>query len=93
VSVQFWQRLPADLQQIFTEVWKENIAAYRANMAAAQARARDLMLSHGVKIAVPSAEEIAAKRGEMLAHQGDLATLSRISPEMVAALAAELSAG
>lgn len=93
VSLEFWQRLPADLQRIFTEVWKENIAAYRTNMAAAQARARDLMLSHGVKIVVPSAEEIAAKRREMLAHQDDLATLSRISPEMVAALATDLSAG
>jgi hypothetical protein len=61
-------------------------------MAAAQSRARDLMVSHGVKIAVPPFEEIAAKRREMLTHQGHLATLSRISSEMVAAVTAELSA-
>jgi C4-dicarboxylate-binding protein DctP len=93
VSLAFWQKLPADLQRVFTDVWKENIAAYRANMAAAQSRARDLMVAHGVKIVVPPIEEIAAKRREMLAHQEQLATLSRISPEMVAAVTAELSAG
>ena len=93
VSLDFWQKLPADLQRIFTEIWQENIAAYRANMAAAQARARDLMLAHGVKIVVPSADEISAKRREMLAHQEHLALLSRISTETVAALTAELSAG
>jgi C4-dicarboxylate-binding protein DctP len=93
VSLAFWQKLPAELQRIFTGVWQENIAAYRANMAAAQARARDLMLSHGITITVPADDALAAKRAEMLAHQDQLAMLSRISPEMVAAVTAELAAG
>ena len=62
-------------------------------MAAAQSRARDLVLSHGIKIVVPPADELAAKRQEMLAQQEHLAMLSRITPEMVAALTAELAAG
>ncbi len=41
VSLAFWQKLSPDLQQVFTDLWRENISAYRANMAAAQARARD----------------------------------------------------
>jgi len=93
VSVDFWRRLPPDLQQIFTDVWRENIAHYRAKMATAQARARDLVLSHGIKIAVPSGDELAAKRTQMLAHQEHLAMLSRITPGMVAAVTAELAAG
>jgi C4-dicarboxylate-binding protein DctP len=93
VSIAFWQKLSPGLQQAFTDIWRENIADYRARMAAAQARARDLVLSHGIKIAVPTADELAAKRQEMLAHQENLATLSRISPEMVAALTAGLAAG
>lgn len=91
VSRDFWQKLAPDLQRIFTDVWRENITDYRARMAVAQAHARDLVQSHGVKIVVPSADELAAKRQQMLAHQEQLATLSRISPEMVAALAAELA--
>jgi C4-dicarboxylate-binding protein DctP len=92
VSLDFWQKLPADLQQILTEIWKENVAAYRANMAAAQARARDLMLAHGIRITVPADDALAAKRGEMLAHQDQVALLSRISSAMVAAVTAELAA-
>jgi TRAP-type C4-dicarboxylate transport system substrate-binding protein len=93
VSLAFWHKLSPDLQQAFTDIWRENIADYRARMAAAQTRARDLVLSHGIKIAVPSAEELAAKRQEMLTQQEHLAMLSRIAPEMVAALTSELAAG
>jgi TRAP-type C4-dicarboxylate transport system substrate-binding protein len=93
VSLDFWRKLSPELQQVFTDAWRENIAAYRANMAAAQSRARDLVQSHRVKIVVPSADDLAAKRQEMLAHQEHLANLSRISPEMVAAVTAELGTG
>jgi C4-dicarboxylate-binding protein DctP len=93
VSLAFWQKLPPELQQAFTDIWRENIADYRARMAAAQSRARDLLLSHGIKIVVPPADELAAKRQEMLAQQEHLAMLSRIAPEMVAALTVELAAG
>jgi len=93
VSLAFWDKLPGDLQQTFTDIWRQNIADYRTKMAAAQARARDLVLSHGIKIVVPEAAELAAKRQEMLAHQEHLAVLSRITPEMVAAVTAELAAG
>ena len=92
VSLDFWQKLSPELQRVFTDVWRQNIADYRAKMAVAQSRARDLVLSHGIKIVVPPVEELAAKRQEMLAHQDQLATLSRISPEMVAALTSELAA-
>ena len=93
VSLAFWQKLTPELQQILTDTWEENIAAYRARMAVAQAQARELVLSHGIRIVVPSAAELADKRQEMLAHQEHLAVLSRISPEMVAAVTSELSAG
>ena len=41
-------------------------------------------------IVVPSAEELAATRKEMMASQEQVAKLSKISPEMVAAIAADL---
>jgi TRAP-type C4-dicarboxylate transport system substrate-binding protein len=91
VSLDFWRKLSPELQQAFTDIWRENIADYRAKMASAQSRARDLVQSHGVKIVVPSAADLAAKRDEMLAQQEQVATLSKISPEMVAAVTAELA--
>src|SRR5262252_5636457 len=91
VSLAVWRKLPPDLQQVFTDVWGESIANYRANMAAAQSRARELVQARGIKIVVPSAEEIRAKRLEMMADQERVAKLSKISSEMVSAVSAELA--
>jgi TRAP-type C4-dicarboxylate transport system substrate-binding protein len=91
VSLDFWRKLTPELQQAFTDIWRENIADYRSRMAAAQTHARELVLSHGITIAVPPPDALAAKREEMLAQQEHLAMLSRISPEMVAAVTAELA--
>jgi TRAP-type C4-dicarboxylate transport system substrate-binding protein len=90
VSLAFWQKLSVDLQQVFTGLWRDNVSGYRADMAAAQSRARELVQAHGIKIVVPSAEELAATRKEMMASQEQVAKLSKISPEMVAAIAANL---
>jgi len=92
VSLAFWQKLSPDLRQLFTDLWKENVAAYRADMAAAQARAREKVQAHGIKIVVPSAEELAATRREMMASQEQVARLSKISSEMVASVSADLAA-
>jgi TRAP-type transport system periplasmic protein len=93
VSLAFWRKLPDDLQEAFSRTWLENIGEYRARMAAAQARARELVRSHGIDIAVPAPEALAAKRQEMLAQQEQVATLARISSDMVAALTAALAVG
>jgi TRAP-type C4-dicarboxylate transport system substrate-binding protein len=93
VSLAFWQKLPADLQQVFTALWRENVSSYRADMAAAQSRARELVQAHGISIAEPSPDELEATRRVMMIHQDEVAKLSKISPEMVAAVSADLSAG
>jgi TRAP-type C4-dicarboxylate transport system substrate-binding protein len=92
VSLAFWRKLSPELQQVFTDVWRQNIADYRASMAAAQSRARELVQARGIKIVVPSAAEIAAKRLEMMAQQERVAKLSKISSEMASAVSAELAA-
>jgi TRAP-type C4-dicarboxylate transport system substrate-binding protein len=91
MSLDFWRKLPPELQQVFTDIWRENIPTYRTYMAAAQSRAREVVQSHGIKIVVPTEEELAAKRRGMLVHQEQLARLSNISPEMVSAVSAELA--
>src|SRR5712664_40150 len=92
VSLAFWQKLSPDLQQAFTELWRDNVAAYRTDMAAAQLRARELVQAHGIQSVVPSAEELAATRRDMTANQEQVAKLSKISPEMVSAVSADLAA-
>jgi TRAP-type C4-dicarboxylate transport system substrate-binding protein len=84
--------LSPDLQQAFTELWRDNVTAYRTDMAAAQSRAREKVQAHGIKIVVPSAEELAATRREMMANQEQVAKLSKISSEMVSAVLADVAA-
>ena len=91
VSLAFWKKLSPDLQALLTELWRENIAAYRANMADAQARAREVMQSHGIAINVPADEDVEATRRRMLADQEQIAKQSKISGEMIAAVSAELA--
>ena len=92
VSFAFWRKLPPDLQQACTDLWYGKIAAWRADMAVAQSRAREAALAHGIRIVVPSAEDLAAKRREMSRHQDHIAMMSRISPEMVATVSGEVDA-
>jgi TRAP-type C4-dicarboxylate transport system substrate-binding protein len=91
VSLALWKKLSPDLQELFTGLWRENISAYRANMAAAQARAREVMQEHGITIVVPAEEQLAATRRQMMANQEQLAKLSKISSEMLSAVSAELA--
>jgi C4-dicarboxylate-binding protein DctP len=92
VSLAFWQKLSGELQQAFTDLWRANIATYRDSMAAAQGHARELAQAHGIEIVTPTAADLSAKRQAMVAQQNQVATLSRISPEMVAAVTAEVAA-
>ena len=93
MSLSFWQKLTPDLQQLLTDLWQERVAIYRAEMAAAQSRARALVEEHGVRIVTPSPDELAAMRHEMMAHQDEVARLSRISPEMLSTVSADIAAG
>ena len=93
VSLAFWQKLTPDLRQTFTDLWQENVAAYRVEMESAQSRARSLLEEHGVGLIAPSLEEVSAMRKEMMARQDEVARLSRISPEMLATLSADAAAG
>jgi TRAP-type C4-dicarboxylate transport system substrate-binding protein len=91
VSLAFWKKLSPDLQQLLTDLWHENIPAYRTNMAAAQARARETIQEHGIVIAMPALEALDATRQKMMAEQDQIVKQSKISAEMLAAISTELS--
>jgi hypothetical protein len=61
-------------------------------MAAAQSRAREKLQAHGIEIVLPSPEQLAAMRRQMMANQDQVAKLSKISSEMVSTVSAELAA-
>jgi TRAP-type C4-dicarboxylate transport system substrate-binding protein len=90
VSLGFWNKLPADLQELMTTLWKENIATYRANMAAAQTQARKTLEEHGVKFFDPSPQQIADLRKRMMAEQDRLAKDIKMSPDLVKMVMADV---
>src|ERR1700743_8517 len=73
MSQVFWDKLSPELQKIMTDVWAQNIPAYRTNMAAAQAKARTTLEEHGVKFSDPTPEQTAEARKLMLVEQDQLA--------------------
>ncbi|MCJ2072427.1 TRAP transporter substrate-binding protein DctP [Methylobacterium sp. J-030] len=88
VSLAFWNRLTPDLQAKMTALWTDGIGRWRADMAAAQDRARETMLTHRVSFAAPDADEIAATRKRMLAEPDGATAGVKVSPELLAAIKA-----
>ena len=86
LSHAFWNKLPADLQKLMTDVWAETIPTYRANMGAAQDKARGTLESHGVKFFDPTPEQTVALRNAMLKEQDQVAKDLKIAPETVEAM-------
>jgi TRAP-type C4-dicarboxylate transport system substrate-binding protein len=93
MSQVFWDKLSPDLQKIMTDVWAQNIPAYRANMAAAQSKARTTLEEHGVKFSDPTPEQTAEARKQMLVEQDQLAKDIKVAPEMVKLIMAEVGSG
>jgi len=69
VSLAFREKLSHELQKLMTELWAANIPTYRANMAAAQAKARKTLEEHGVKFTDPTPRQNDAERQKMLPEQ------------------------
>lgn len=90
VSHTFWTALPVDLQTVMTEVWAENIPAYRTNMAAAQERGRATMESHGVKFTDITPDQAKEVRDRMLKEQDEVAKELRISTAIQKLMAQDL---
>ena len=89
----FWDKLSPDLQKMMTDIWAQNIPTYRANMAAAQTKARTTLEEHGVKMADPTPEQSAAERKKMMVEQDQLAKDIKVDPEMVKLIMAEVGSG
>jgi len=83
VSKAFWDKLPADLQAVMSQVWAENIPTYRFNMNAAQERARGTLESHGVTFSDLTSTQATDIRSEMLKEQDQVAKELKVSPEIV----------
>jgi len=83
VSMAFWNKLPAYLQKLMTDLWEQNIGTYRANMMKLQIEARKTMQSKGVTFCDPTPDQITANRKMLTAAEDQLIKDAKLSPEIV----------
>ena len=83
VNLKFWESLPADLQKIMLEVWKEHVPKQREIARREQKEAEEIMKSKGVEIYKPSDEELARWRKHIMPIQDKLAKDLKHDPELV----------
>jgi TRAP-type C4-dicarboxylate transport system substrate-binding protein len=83
VNGAFWNKLPPGLQKLMTDLWAENIPAYRKNQGSNQERAQGTLESHGVRFANLTDAQATDIRNQMLKEQDDVAKELKITPEMV----------
>ena len=93
VSQVFWDKLAPDQQKMLTDLWAQNVPTYRANMVAAQIKARKTLEEHGIKFSDPTADQTAAERKRMVAEQDQVAKDIKVSPDMVKLIMAEAGSG
>ena len=93
ISQSFYKKLPPDLQAMVLDVWKENTAAYRARMEAAQTEARRTLEAHGIVFSAPTQAALAEVRQRMMPLQDTVAKELRLSPALIAAVQADIKAG
>ena len=83
VSEAFLASLPRGLQSLVIETWLLNVLDYRVRMLEAQKRALAGLRENGMVDTTPSAEEIAAIRGKMMADESKLAQELGLSPQVL----------
>ena len=91
VSESFYKKLPPDLQAMVMDVWKDNIAEYRAHMEAAQSLARTTLEKNGVVFVSPPDGELGKIRARMMPATDTVAKELRLSPELIKAVTADAS--
>jgi TRAP-type C4-dicarboxylate transport system substrate-binding protein len=93
VSLEFWRKLPPDLQKLMQDVWAQNIPTYRQKMVAAQEEAHVTLAEHGVKFVTPTEAELAAVRARMMPDQDAIAKELKLTPELVKQATDEVTSG
>jgi TRAP-type transport system periplasmic protein len=92
VSETFWKKLTPEQQKMMLDLWKQNVGTYRARAAEAQAKGREVLISHGVDMVVPTPEQFAAVQKQMLPTYDEVTKVLHLTPELVKEAASELAA-
>ena len=92
MNTAFWGKLGPKLQGTITQLWSENLPAYRTNTANAQLEGRTALAKHGVVFVDVAQAERNAVRAKMLPLQAKAAADAHMSPQLVKLVMADVGA-
>lgn len=90
VSEIFWKKLFPQQRDLLTGTWDEMVGAFRTEMAASQTAALEEMSKNGMKIVVPSDDELTQTRAFLMKTQDAVAKELKVDPDLVKTAAATL---
>jgi TRAP-type C4-dicarboxylate transport system substrate-binding protein len=88
----FWAKLDPKLQETILKLWADNVPTYRENTAKQQQSGRDALAKAGVAFVDVPQPELDKTREKMLPEQEKLAADSKMSPELVKLVMADVGA-
>jgi len=82
IRLSFWDKQPKDIQDAILESWDIAVTQQRKMAGQAQQDARQTLIDHGVKMAQPSPESIAAMRSSLMSIQPGVIKEMKIDQDM-----------
>jgi C4-dicarboxylate-binding protein DctP len=92
VGQNFWNKLSSADQAQLTEAWNEGVAEERAQAAAAQKEARDILAQNNIQIVTPPAAAIAEARKLLMTTQDKIVSDIGVDRDLVASVLREIRA-
>ena len=83
ISVQFWNKLPKDVQQLVTDTWAARIDEMRAFAHERQASAKQDIIKEGIQFTDPPKEKLAEWRKILMKDQDSLVKELNMDPKLV----------
>jgi len=90
VSRKAWKSYPKDIQDLIVKVWEEKIDRIRDRAEQRQKSAKADAMKNGIKVVVPTREDLEGSRKKLLAKQDDMVKELKIDPGLVKKIAATL---
>lgn len=83
IKMSFWKKLPPDIRTIVADTWDKHVDTSRKQALEAQIMAKKILIENGVKVVVPTEQQIRLWRNRILKKQNDFIQRMNIEPKFV----------
>lgn len=83
IKMSFWKKLPPDIKAIVVDTWEKHVDTSRQQASDAQLKAKKILIENGVKVVVPTQQQIKISRNRILQKQDYFIQIMNIDPQIV----------